>query len=121
MHRNAPLTPEGRRRLVVRVIEHRRPIAHVAVEAGVARQTLSKWIGRYRRHGEQGSADRRSAPVSCPNQIPADAVARIEDLRREYKYSPRLIAAELAAEGRPVGVATVHRWLVRLASPDCGT
>ena len=32
MHRNAPLTPQGRRRLAVRVLEHGRPVAHVAAE-----------------------------------------------------------------------------------------
>lgn len=54
MHGNAPLTPEGRRRLVVHVTEDERPIAHVAAEAGIARQTLSKWLDRYRDQGEQG-------------------------------------------------------------------
>jgi transposase-like protein len=44
-HRNAPLTPEGRRRLCQRV-DRGRPICHVAAEAGVARQTLAKWYAR---------------------------------------------------------------------------
>ena len=35
-HRNAPLTPQGRYRLVMRV-QAGRPIAHVAAEAGIAR------------------------------------------------------------------------------------
>lgn len=46
-HRNAPLTPQGRYRLVMRV-QAGRPIAHVAAEAGIARATLSKWVARYR-------------------------------------------------------------------------
>ena len=37
-HRNAPLTPQGRYRLVMRV-QAGRPIAHVAAEAGIARAT----------------------------------------------------------------------------------
>ncbi len=36
-HANAPLTPEGRQRLVTRVVDDGRPIAHVAAEAGIAR------------------------------------------------------------------------------------
>jgi hypothetical protein len=44
-HRNAPLTPEGRRRLCERV-DTGRPISHVAAEAGIARQTLGKWYGQ---------------------------------------------------------------------------
>lgn len=37
-HRNAPLTPQGRYRLVMRV-QAGRPFAHVAAEAGIARAT----------------------------------------------------------------------------------
>lgn len=114
MHRNAPLTPEGRRRQVLRVVEGKRPVAHVAAEAGISRQTLSKWVARYRSKGEAGLWDRRSVPRCSPNQAPDETVRRIEQLRREDKLSPRLIASELAVEGRPVGLATVHRWLVRL-------
>src|SRR5665647_3564408 len=51
-HANAPLTPAGRGRLVRRC-EHR-PIAHVAAEAGVSRQCLSKWKARFDELGEVG-------------------------------------------------------------------
>lgn len=43
-HRNAPLSPEGRRRLVERCKS--RPIAHVAAEMGILRATASKWVHR---------------------------------------------------------------------------
>ena len=59
-HANAPLTPAGRLRLVLRC-EHR-PIAHVAAEAGVSRQCLSKWKARYDDLGEAGLVDRASVP-----------------------------------------------------------
>ena len=59
-HRNAPLTPAGRLRLVQRC--RYRPIAHVAAEAGVSRQCLSKWVGRYRREGEPGLLERTGLP-----------------------------------------------------------
>ena len=42
MHRNAKLTPAGRRILVER-IQSGRPAAHVAAEMGVARKTAYKW------------------------------------------------------------------------------
>lgn len=51
-HRSAPLTPTG-----TAAADHRcqiRSIAHVAAEAGVSRQCLSKWVHRYRRHREPG-------------------------------------------------------------------
>jgi len=66
-HRNAPLTPEGRRRLCERVAAGR-PVCHVAAEAGVARQTLAKLHARRITDGEDGLLDRSSRPVRSPNQ-----------------------------------------------------
>ena len=68
-HRNAPLTPAGRLRLVQRC--QSRPIAHVAAGAGVSRQCLSKWVGRYRREGELGLLERSSAPHRQPTSLPS--------------------------------------------------
>jgi len=106
------LTPAGRLRLVQRCAY--RPVAHVAAEAGVSRQCLSKWKARYDALGEVGLLDRSSAPSASPTQLPEPVVAKIETWRRERKWSARLIAAELAAEGTAVSAATVGRWLVRL-------
>ena len=61
-HRNAPLTPQGRYRLVMRV-QAGRPIAHVAAEAGIARATLSKWVARYRQGGISELEDRACSMV----------------------------------------------------------
>ena len=58
MHANAPLTPTGRRILCERIGKGR-PIAHVAAEMGVSRQTASKWRNRYLAEGEAGPVDRR--------------------------------------------------------------
>ena len=111
-HRNAPLTAEGRLRLVRRCQD--RPIAHVAAEAHLSRQCLSKWVHRYRQHGEPGLFDHTSAPHHRPTQLPPDLVAQIERLRRDKKWSARLIAAELTEQGHPVSPATVGRWLIKL-------
>ena len=112
IHPNAPLTPEGRLRLVERC-QHR-PIAHIAAEAGVSRQCLSKWVQRYRHEGEGGLIDRASTPCRNPTTLHPDLVAEIEHLRRARKWSARLIAVELTDRGHPVSTATVGRWLVRL-------
>ena len=69
-HRNAPLSAEGRRRLVQRC-QHR-PIAHVAAEMGISRQCASKWVARYRQFGELGLTDRPSTPHHQPAATPAD-------------------------------------------------
>ena len=97
-HANAPLTVEGRRRLCLRV-DAGRPHAHVAAEAGVSRQCLSKWHARWRAEGEAGLADRSSRPAHSPGQVPLDVQGRIERLRRERKLGPARIAAELRTQG----------------------
>ncbi len=114
MHANAPLTAEGRRRLVARVLEHGRPQAHVAAESHLSRATVRKWVSRFLAGGEAALADRSSRPLRSPSQLDPAVVARIEAMRRDRKLPPRLIVDELAADGIQVSAATVHRWLRRL-------
>lgn len=111
-HRNAPLSLDGRRRLVTRY--QTRPIAHVAAEMGISRQCASKWVNRWRNHGETGLTDRPSVPHHHPTATPAEVVTRIEQLRRQRKYSARRIATELAAEGITISVHTVGWHLLHL-------
>src|SRR5450759_2950685 len=111
-HANAPLTPAGRLRLVRRC-EHR-TIAHVAAEAGISRQCLSKLKARFDEFGEVGLADRASVPQRSPTQLDPDLVAQIECWRRKDKWTAWQIALELRGRGHVVSVATVGRWLVRL-------
>lgn len=82
-HRNAPLTVEGRRRLIERC--HDRPIAHIAAEMGISRQCASKWVNRYRKYGELGLQDRSSTPHHHPTATAARLVAEIEAMRRTRK------------------------------------
>jgi transposase InsO family protein len=111
-HPNAPLTPEGRRRLCERV-DAGRPISHVAAEAGVSRQTLGKWHERWITEGEQGLADRSSRPGSSPNQTPTQVEDRVEELRREHKLGPVQLMGLLRAEGIELASSTIYRVLVR--------
>ncbi len=111
-HRNAPLHLEGRRRLVECC--HTRPIAHVAAEMGISRACASKWVNRYRQDGELGLLDRSSAAHRQPAAISADAVARIEDLRRTQKWSASRIVFELRDEGIRISRRTVSRHLLAL-------
>jgi len=114
VHRNVPLTAEGRRRLVSRVLQEGRPQAHVAAESRLARATVRKWVTRFRAGGEGALADRSSRPHRSPTQTDESVVARIEAMRCERKLPPRLIVAELALDGIEVSTATVHRWLRKL-------
>ncbi|GAB1511109.1 helix-turn-helix domain-containing protein [Actinophytocola sp. KF-1] len=111
LHRNAPLSVEGRR-LIERC--KTRPIAHVAAQMGISRQCASKWVNRHRQHGDAGLLDRPSVPHHQPTATPAQVVARIEAMRRDHKWSARRITIELAGEGITVSVRTVSRQLAHL-------
>src|SRR5262249_57049541 len=107
MHRNAPLTPLGRRILVDRIVAGR-PVAHVAHEMGVSRPTAYKWLGRYRSEGELGLVDRSSRPHRSPRRCSCALEQRIVQLRRDRKAGPWRIGDELG-----IATSTVHRVLVR--------
>ena len=111
-HRNAPLTPEGRRRLCERV-DAGGPVCHVAAEAGIARQTLAKWHARWRIDGEDGLLDRSSRPVRCPNQTDHQVEDLVEWLRRGMRIGPVMLVAELAQFGVRLAASTVRRILLR--------
>ena len=62
LHANAALSRNGRRRMVLSVIEGGRSLTEAAEAAGVSDRTCSKWVARYRAEGEPGLLDRSSAP-----------------------------------------------------------
>ena len=91
-----------------------RPIAHVAAEMGISRGCASKWVNRYRAHGELGLLDRSSEPHHQPTTTDAVVVARIEALRRQRKWSATRITHELRGDGVAISRRTVTRHLHRL-------
>jgi transposase InsO family protein len=107
MHRNAPLTPEGRLRLCRR-IEDGWSVATAAESMNIARQTAHKWWRRYQDEGAAGLEDRSSRPWSCPHQTPARVERRIVALRQSRKLGPARLAGIVG-----VPASTVHRVLVR--------
>jgi transposase InsO family protein len=111
-HSNAPLSAEGRRRLVARC--QARPIAHVAAEMGISRACASKWVNRFRRFGELGLLDRSSAPRRQPTATPPEVITAIEAMRRTRKWSAARIAFELTECGEVISRRTVSRHLVAL-------
>ncbi|MCK9485368.1 MAG: IS481 family transposase [Dehalococcoidia bacterium] len=108
MHANAKLTAAGRLLLVQRIATGR-PIAHVAREMGVARQTASRWWQRWLAEGESGLHDRSSRPRRSPRRTPHAVERRIERLRRRLKLGPVRIAYRLG-----LAPSTVYRVLRRL-------
>jgi transposase InsO family protein len=107
VHRNAPLTPEGRLRLCHRILDGW-TVAAAAESMNISRQCAHKWWRRYQAEGVAGLVDRSSRPHHCPHQTPARVERRIVALRRSRKLGP-------ARLGGIVGVpaSTVHRILVR--------
>ncbi|WP_073793162.1 helix-turn-helix domain-containing protein [Streptomyces uncialis] len=106
-HGNAPLTPEGRRRLCERV-DAGRPIAHVAAEAGISRRCLAKWYARWCAHGENGLLDHSSRPAISPARTSEPLADLIESLRRQTKHGPARLAADLKSlHGCPLGSVTI--------------
>jgi transposase InsO family protein len=107
VHPNAPLTERGRL-LLCRRIESGRPVAHVAAELGVSRQTAYRWWRRFQVAGEAGLVDRSSRPRRCPARTPARIERRICAERRRTKDGPARLGPRLG-----VAPSTVHRVLAR--------
>ncbi len=103
MHRNAPLTPEGRLRLC-RLIEDGWTVASAAESCRISRQTAHKWWRRYQGAAEAGLVDRSSRPRRCPTKTPAKVERRVVELRRRHQVS----AARLAGRAG-VPASTLHQ------------
>jgi transposase InsO family protein len=113
-HRNAPLTPLGRRRLVALVEEGHLTFEAAAAASNVSRSTAHDWVWRWRRAGEEQRADlscledRSSAPHRRPGLTGEEVHDRVCEERRRTGWGPRLIASELG-----IPHATVSRCLAR--------
>ncbi len=117
-HANASLTERGRLTLCER-IESGRPVAHVAAEMGISRQTAYRWWRRYLEQGAAGLVDRPSRPRRTPTRTNRRVERKICNLRRRTKFGPARIGprARCAALDGVRGAARhgLHRlaWLDR--------
>ena len=107
LHRNARLTPAGRRLLCERVKDEGWTVQAAAEAAGCSGRTAYKWLRRYRCEGVAGLEDRSSRP-RCIHATPASAIKAIEKLRRLRFTSTRI------AEALHMAVSTVCAVLGRL-------
>jgi transposase InsO family protein len=108
VHRNAPLTPEGRLRLCLRIEEDGWTVAAAAESMRISRQCAHKWLRRYRDEGVAGLMDRSSRPKSCPHQTPRKVELKIVRMRQREKLGPAQLSGYLG-----VPASTVHKVLVR--------
>ena len=108
-HKNAPLTPEGRYRMVTRV-QAGESMTSVAADLQISRQTVSKWFHRFLTEGVIGLRDRSSRPHrSHPRSLPSSTTRKIVPLRlkrrtgrqiaQRLKISPASVSRYLRAAG----------------------
>ena len=86
-HANAPLTPEGHRRLARLVVEDGWPVRRVAERFQVSPATASRWVGRYR--AGQPMEDRSCRPHHSPGRLARRTERRIIALRFNRRWGPR--------------------------------
>ncbi len=100
-HVRSRLSPYSRLLLCQRVAAGR-PVAHVAAEMGVSRQTAHRWVTRFATEGVPGLADRSSRPHHSPARTPAGIETRV--LRaRAARRGPVWIGRELGLPASTVG------------------
>lgn len=117
-HRNVRLTVHGRAVLIERVVDHGRPVAHVAAELGISRATGYKWVTRYRTEGRAGLHDRSSRAHRIPRRTSTEREQQILALRRERKLGPQRIAPLVGSPASTVHAVLARHGLSRLAWMD---
>ena len=109
-HPNAPLTPEGRRRLAVLVVEEGWTQRRAAERFQCSPATVSRWTRRYR--ASEPMTDRSSRPRHSPARLARRIERRIVALRVTKRWGPHHIGYHL---GLPR--STVGRVLARYRMP----
>jgi transposase InsO family protein len=107
-HYHARETAHGREQFVKEVLEGRLSQREAGAERGLSRQTVGKWVKRYRESGMAGMRDRSSRPRRSPRSTPVALVQQVEALRRERWTGVRI------AQQTGLSRATVSRILTRL-------
>ncbi len=116
-HANARTTVYARKLIVARVLAGHRP-GEVAKQLGISRQTVHKWLRRWRAEGAAGLADRSSRPHRIPRRTSPETVARIIAARREHHAGPLRLAALLGLAASTIGAVLARAGLPRLAEVD---
>lgn len=108
---------EQRYQAVLVVVEDGLAVTEAAARAGVSRQALHGWLGRYAAEGLDGLSDRSHRPVTCRHQMAAEVEVRLVELRGLHPgWGAGRLRYRLEREGwDPLpSRAAVSRALVRL-------
>ena len=120
-HPNAPLTPEGRRRMVACVVEQNWTVEATAERFQVDAKTVRKWRDRFLAEGESGLLDRSSRPRRSPNRTPRSYRRRVIRLRRRRRWGADRIAFEVGLAASTVQHILRTEGLGRLDRGDRAT
>ena len=111
------LSPFGRALIVERVAAGR-PVAHVAAELGVSRQTAYRWVRRFRSGGTDALFDRSSRPSRSPNRTTEDREVAVLAARRELRQGPLRLAAVTGVPARTISRILARHHVPRLSWCD---
>ena len=118
-HDNAPLTPEGRRRLAVLVVDEKWPLRRAAERFQCSPATAKRWADRYR--AGLPLTDRSSRPLASPNRLEQRTERRIIALRFTRRWGPHRIAYHLHLTRSTVGRVLARYRMPKLANIDQAT
>ena len=100
-HANAPLTPEGRKRLALLITRDGWSVRRAAERFQCSPATASKWAGRFR--AGLPLTDLSSRPHSSPFRLPQRTERRVVALRCTRRWGPHRIAFHLGLQRSTVG------------------
>lgn len=118
-HRNAPMTPAGRARIVALVLRQGWPQRRVAERFQVSPATVSRWVTRAQ--AGQGFEDRSSRPHHQPHRLRPQTERRIISLRFRRQWGPHRISAHLGVARSTVGRVLQRYRMPKLACIDQAT
>jgi transposase InsO family protein len=118
-HVNAPLTPEGRRRLAVLIVDRGWSLRRAAERYQCSPATAKRWADRYR--NGLPLTDRSSRPRTSPNRLPFKTERRIVALRFTHRWGPHRIAYHLQLHRSTVGRVLARFRMPKLANIDQAT
>jgi transposase InsO family protein len=95
VHPNAPLTVEGRRRMVACVVDRGWSVTATAERFQVDAKTVRKWRDRFLTEGSVGLLDRSCRPRRSPMRTPRHLRRRVLWLRRRHRWGADHIAFEV--------------------------
>jgi transposase len=116
-HANARTTVYDRKLIVARVRAGHR-LGEVAKQLGVSRQTVYKWVRRWRAEAGAGLANRSSRPHRMPRRASAETTAAIVAARRAHHAGQVRLAAILGSAASAIGAVLARAGVPRLADVD---